>query len=181
MGVCFNPNSSACQSCVFAEKCQPRAYQALEAVHKEVPIPALMRMHNRYLDPEDRKVKSRTLGRKSSSSKFQLTVEQERQLSYLAKKPQRITRRIFEDGIDIKADLKRGHNPFAGQPPKFLSVPCELLLKDGFDRRDLKAAYLRETPDMSESTAASQASMAVAILETTGACEWMNGKFRRVL
>lgn len=180
MGACFDPTTETCASCDYAARCQPIAYRSLKVIHKEVPVPELIRLHNPFLPPEERIVKS-FAGSGSKRSKFSLSPEQQRMLEAMPSKPRKITKRLFEDGVDVASDLARGINPFESEPPKLLRAPVRLLLQGGFSKRELKEEYLRESPGMSDGTAKSNVSIAVNILSAIGAMKMLNGKFRRVV
>jgi hypothetical protein len=60
--------------------------------------------------------------------------------------------------------LSKGENPFENHPPRFLNVACDLLLKGGFTKAQLKKAFM-ERLGQSEGTAGSHVSITVAMLQ----------------
>ena len=171
MAIVHSQNKT-CARCDATDSCRATASSVLKRIHKRMDVGDLI-VH--YADIGATVGESQRLINKKDlvTDKVALTSEQEAAASALPTKAEKVARTMMGRGVNIHASLLSGENPFTN----FLSIPCEMLLAEGFTKPELKSKLMADNPHWKERTAEGQLSMAFALLNGLGCLTMKNGRY----
>lgn len=149
--TCHAATALPCAQCPFEASCGPIAARVAEGLRRKYGIDTLLRRVS-------------TRGRAVASGAMPVKVRE-----YLD--------RFQSRGIDLPRAAAMGVNPFQGQPPAFMRVAMDLLLRGTLTRETLREALMRELA-WTESSAQSHVSIAVALLLHSGTAVEQSGHLR---
>ncbi len=168
--------NETCKQCPALTRCRYRAMKTLLELDMDVSD-----LTKHYTDlgikPSKGSKTSQREGRKVTG-KVVITPDQKRLIDAMPVKPARIATALMGRGIDIKASLLCGENPFSKNTPAFLRVPCAMLIDGGFTKAELKEALLDQFPAWNERTAEGQLSVAFALLCGLDCVEGRAGRYQ---
>lgn len=148
--TCHAATSLPCAQCPFEASCGPIAARVAEGLRRKYGIDLLLR-------------RVATRGRAEANST-------------LSARARDFVERFQARGIDLPRAVAMRTNPFDHQPPGFMRVALECLLRGGFSREELREAFMREL-GWTEISAASHVSLATSVLRHLGAAVEHNGRF----
>lgn len=105
----------------------------------------LKRVAGQIVPKSDRtKSAPKTTSESVEVDKYQLSI-----IDSMPKKPGEVARQLFKRGVHLHKELDSGRNPYHGMRPAFMSIACDLLMKGGFNREELRSAMLAENVGVS--------------------------------
>jgi hypothetical protein len=125
MAMGFTEDGMECKGCRYRETCAEESVKALAKLQAELGVV-----------PE---VKQKAKPPKPKAEPKGLVVQVVRE--GMPMKVKQIAERLQNRGIDLAGSLRQGINPI-DDTPGFLRVACDLLLKGGFTRHSLRAAFM---------------------------------------
>jgi hypothetical protein len=177
--TCFKHTSDTCLACPAFATCEVKVAEKMKSMSKKMDLKDFIIRH------ESASIKAgiplvassnveldinRPIKRKQPVAivKRAYTKAEEVLLESLPKKVVAFGKQLIDSGLAVTAreTLLGGSNPFPYDGKRFLHLACTMLLSDGFTRQELKALYM--TNGMSDGTAASHVSMALALFKTFG-------------
>lgn len=179
---CFASNGKVCQACVAYKQCGEEVTHTLERIKGIVNVEDLMHKHNQALAKARNEKKEATSSTPDIEKPLRPMPKQVERISKIEKityeidekteslimtlpvKARSFATQLCKAGLiaQIKADLKSGGNPLEKTGPKWLSAALTKLIQGGFDRAELRAAFI-ERLQWSNETAASHVSLAVKL------------------
>jgi hypothetical protein len=99
------------------------------------------------------------------------SVDHQNIINKLPVKPAALARSIIGRGINLRAELLEGRNPFICERPDYMRIACTMLLNGGFTKESLKRQYRDSDLNVTPKAAKSYVSVAFALLETFGVIE----------
>lgn len=169
----YNPKSKNCTDCHFKAKCKASAFEMLTGLQEKMDCSAILWKF-------DDMVSSMKVAPKEPV-KSEIGEYQSKLISAMPKKVQATARAMCKKGIHLAASLDSGINPFKQHKPKFLKIPCEMILdRKEFTRKDLRVAFQQEHSELSENTITSHITQSIQILQGFNVVkECDGGYFRR--
>lgn len=165
----FHRDTPTCAKCPVMTECEKAALAKALALAPYVQIgDVVMRLRNRGESTTPAAVDTQltVVQRTTREEKLRLALT-EGDRAVIAKMPVKVREKaeyIMRAGKDVEAreSLSRGVNPFPLDGSRYLHVACDLLIKGGFTRAELRDAYM-ERLGWSRATAASEVSTVVNI------------------
>lgn len=173
----FKRTSEICRVCPAIETCGEKAAEKLKSLSKVGNISDFIIRHDSAaaqlggklvhesddVEVEVKKPLKRT--QPVAMAKRAYTDVELAIVSSLPKKVVAMGKQFINTGLSATAHkaLLGGSNPFPYDGKRFLHLASKLLLSDGFTRQELKALYMEH--GMSDGTAASHVSMAIALFK----------------
>lgn len=172
----FSHTSKTCGVCPAFSTCEVKVAEKLKSMSKKVDLTdfiirhdsasllaGIPIVHETDVQIDSKKPIKRTQPVKKVNRVY--TADEEAIMKSLPKKVVVFGKQLIDSGLDKIAlkTLLGGSNPFPYDGKRFLHLASKLLLNDGFTRQELKALYM--TNGMSDGTAASHVSMAVALFK----------------
>ena len=154
-----------CVSCDFLQGCRGVAKETLEVMDLETDVRDLMK-HYQDLGAQSSEDAERTVVRNSARdmTKLKLTIAQCEQLAAMPRKVAPIAKAMMQDGINVRAKLQAGKNPFSEGKWEFIGIACELLLGGGFTKKQLSLRLLEKHQRWQTKTAESYVSISFSLL-----------------
>lgn len=182
---CYATNGKICQACVAYEPCGQETLKTLERIKGIVNVDDLLHKHNQALakSRNERKAKKapidsvpdiekpprpmpKKVERISKVEKivYEIDEKTETLIMTLPVKARSFATQLCKAGLiaQIKSDLKVGANPLQATGPKWLSIALVQLINGGFDRTQLRNAFIEQL-QWSKDTAASHVSLAIKL------------------
>lgn len=155
----YNVKSKTCQSCEYANDCEPKARANLEALRQVLEVDSVIRLMH-----QQRAIKTveTTLAIDSA-----LPEVARKLIERLPSNAQRTAAMLLRANINYRKSLEAGINPIAGRKPVAIAVLFDLLIAGPVSRSAYLQA-LKEKLSHSPATAASQASIGFAVATGLG-------------
>lgn len=164
--LCHSANRNPCNVCPFKAACGPAAADRADRLSKLYRIEELLK-HQAKARPTLRVVKQAP----SPSPRLHIT---DRFRAALGTRGVETLNLWISRGIDLKAAVEKGQNPFTGTT-SFMRPMLDALQAGGFTRDEAKALLVREM-GWTETQAATHAGFGIPILILTGAATFKDGR-----
>jgi hypothetical protein len=161
-GLAYQEDGTVCGRCDFAARCAPLALERRQQVRARLGI---------AVEPVVRRVRTADEPMKASRPAGRPRPVSERE--GFPKKVCQLLDRIESRGVDLAVAIRAGQNPLPS--PAFLKMAIDMLLGGGFDRGQLRAAFMT-TFDWSDGTAHSHVGQVFALLTGLKVAREDNGK-----
>lgn len=182
----YSDTSSVCKECRSREACKDKVVERLSDLSESMDVGDLFYILNRD-SSVTKLVSSNALtvvtGNKERAvrqTRFKLTSRQKELLASVKArytKSERLVRSMFRNGIDLRGSLLAGTNPFVqAKSHTYMRVACDLLLKGGFTRVELRDA-LRQSFNWEKTTANAHVLVCTHAFDAMGITGELQGKF----
>jgi hypothetical protein len=181
----YRADKPICRGCSFHADCGPVALGRAKAINAKVDVSDVIGAisdRDSVVTPVFVQLDStkEDLARVAPKAKVthDLTIADKIKINRLPKKVAEKLKRLLESNADklARESFKMGRNPFPIEGSKQLHVACELLLRGGFSREELRQGYIDKL-GWSETTAFPSVTTAIHLLTAMRLIEKEKGRY----